>query len=124
MYGTMKKVLKKEYVVEEKSKSSTDSQGLASDKQREEYVQLLGEYQSLLNKYSELAKKGDHSQKNKENINSDAESQREQLYKISVTDDLTGSYNRYYILDAFKIEFLKILVKLLLILLENMEEQV
>jgi len=103
----MKKVLKKEHVIEEKSKSSTDSQGLASDKQREEYVQLLGEYQSLLNKYSELTKAGDHSQKKRENINSDAENQREQLYKISVTDDLTGSYNRYYILDALKIEFLK-----------------
>lgn len=58
MYGKMKKVLKKEHVIEEQS-------------------------------------------------NSELESEREQLYKISVTDDLTGIYNRYYILDALKIEFLK-----------------
>ncbi len=107
MYGMMKKVLKKEHVIEEKSKSSADSQSLASDKQREEYVQLLGEYQSLLNKYSEPTKTGDNSQKKEEHTNSEIEIQKERLYKISVTDDLTGSYNRYYILDALKIEFLK-----------------
>ena len=107
MYGMMKKELKKESTIEEKSKIITDSQDLISEDQRVEYVQLLNSYQSLLNKYSELEKTGDNSQEKRFDANLEIESKKEQLYKISVTDYLTGCYNRYYILDALDIEFLK-----------------
>ncbi|NOQ15266.1 MAG: diguanylate cyclase [Methyloprofundus sp.] len=97
----MKRVLKKECAI-------IESQDLIrEEQQRMGYVQLLTAYQSLLNKHSELAKIDDNSQGKRFDANSEIENKKKQLYKISVTDYLTGCYNRYYILEALEIEFLR-----------------
>ena len=103
----MDRVFKKERAILKKSKAVIDKTDLTCDDLLEEYIKLLDSYQSLLNESSKITKIGDINQKKLFDANSEIESQREKLYKLSVTDYLTGSYNRRYILEALEIEFMK-----------------
>ena len=104
---TMNRVFKKERAILEKSKNFIDKEDLTCEKLLEEYIKLLDSYQSLLNESSKITKIGDINQKKLFDANSEVESQREKLYKLSVTDYLTGSYNRRFILETLEIEFMK-----------------
>jgi len=103
----MKRVFKKERAIVEKSKIFIDKKDLTSKELQEEYIQLLDAYQSLLNESSKITKIGDINQRKLFDANSEIESQKETLYKSSVTDYLTGAYNRRYILEALDVEFMK-----------------
>ena len=104
---TMNRVFKKERAIMEKSKKLIDKEDLTCEKLLEEYIKLLDSYQSLLNESSKITKIGDINQKKLFDANSEVESQKEKLYKLSVTDYLTGSYNRRFILETLEIEFMK-----------------
>ena len=104
---TMNRVFKKEWAILEKSKKLIDKEDLTCEKLLEEYIKLLDSYQSLLNESSKITKIGDINQKKLFDANSEVESQKEKLYKLSVTDYLTGSYNRRFILETLEIEFMK-----------------
>ena len=103
----MKRVFKKERAIVEKSKTVIDKQDLTCEELLEEYIKLLDSYQALVNESSKITKIGDINQKKLFDANSEIESQKENLYKLSVTDHLTGSFNRRYILEALEIEFMK-----------------
>ncbi len=103
----MKRVFNKERAIIEKSRVVIDRSDLKFESLLEEYVNLLDSYQSLLNESSKITKVGDINQQKLFDANSEIESQREKLYKLSVTDYLTGSYNRRYLLEALDIEFMK-----------------
>ncbi len=103
----MKRVFKKEHAIVEKSRHIVDKKDISCRELLEEYVQLLDAYQSLLNESSKITKIGDINQKKLFDANSEVELQREKLYTLSVTDYLTGSFNRRYVLEALEIEFMK-----------------
>lgn len=103
----MKRVFKKERAIVEKSKIIIDRKDLACEELLEEYVKLLDSYQALLNESSKITKIGDINQKKLFDANSEIENQKEKLYKLSVTDYLTESFNRRYILEALEAEFMK-----------------
>lgn len=103
----MKRVFKKERAIVEKSKTFIDRKNLTSEELQEEYLQLLDAYQSLLNESSKITKIGDINQRKLFDANSEIESQKETLYQASVTDYLTGAYNRRYILETLDVEFMK-----------------
>lgn len=103
----MKRVFKKEHAIVDKSKKLIKSKSWTDEEFLAEYVQLLDSYQALLSESSKITKIGDINQKKLFEANTEIESQKEKLYKLSVTDYLTGIYNRRFILETFKIEFLK-----------------
>ena len=103
----MKRVFKKERAIVDKSKTFIDRKDLTCDELQEEYVQLLESYQSLLNESSKITKIGDINQRKLFDANTEIEGQKEKLYQLSITDYLTGNYNRRYILNALEVEFMK-----------------
>ena len=103
----MKRVFKKEHAIVEKSQKLIVAQEWPDEELLNEYKQLLDSYQILLCESSKITKIGDINQKKLFDANSEIENQREKLYKLSVTDYLTDSYNRRYILEALAVEFLK-----------------
>lgn len=103
----MKRVFKKERAIVEKSKNFIDRKDLTPEELQEEYLQLLEAYQSLLNESSKITKIGDINQRKLFDAKTEIESQKETLYKSSVTDYLTGAYNRRYILETLSVEFMK-----------------
>ncbi len=103
----MRRVFKKERAIVEKSKTVVERKGLTYEELQQEYIQLLNAYQSLLNESSKITKIGDINQKKLFDANSKIESQKEKLYTLSVTDYLTGSHNRRYILETLGLEFMK-----------------
>ncbi|NOQ13523.1 MAG: diguanylate cyclase [Methyloprofundus sp.] len=103
----MNRVFKKERAIVEKSKIFIERKDVSCEELQEEYTQLLDAYQSLLNESSKITKIGDINQRKLFDANSEVESQKEKLYKLSITDYLTGCYNRRYILEALEVEFMK-----------------
>lgn len=103
----MKRVFKKEHAIVAKSKNIIVSNNWSDEESIAEYSQLLEAYQSLLFESSKVTKIGDINQKKLFEANIEIETQREKLYQLSVTDYLTGSYNRRFILEALSKEFLK-----------------
>lgn len=103
----MKRVFKKERAIVEKSRIVIDRSDLKSEDLLGEYIQLLDSYQALLNESSKITKIGDINQKKLFDANSKIETQKEKLYTLSVTDYLTGIYNRRYVIEALDVEFMK-----------------
>ncbi len=103
----MKKVFKREYSSFEKHKTLLEQSDLPPAELLQGYIELLNAYRLLLQDAVKITKIGDINQKKLFDVNNELEKQKKLLYLISITDALTETYNRTFLMQALVKEFAK-----------------
>lgn len=103
----MQTVLKKEQAILEKSQYIIAQQNYSHEELKDEYSQLFEAYQQLLSQSSDIQKISDLNEIKLFDANLELGKQKEKLHELTITDYLTGSYNRRYILEILDSEFIK-----------------
>jgi len=100
-----KTVFSNELKVLERAEQILKNPELTREKLTEEYNWLTQQYHQLLNDAVKITRIGDINQKKLFESHEEIERQKEVLYQLSITDHLTGLYNRTYLNNFLLKEF-------------------
>jgi len=100
-----KTVFANEFKVLERAEQVMSNSDLTQEKLIEEYEWLSQRYRQILNEAVKITRIGDINQKKLFESHEQIERQKEVLYQLSITDHLTGLFNRTYLNNFLLKEF-------------------
>ncbi len=105
MADYMTKTFKNEFATLKSFEDFLNNQPISQEELISKYKLLISESKNLLRKAIKIASISDINQKKLYKVYHTLEEQKKELYYLSITDRLTGIYNRSYILDYFRNEY-------------------